>query len=581
LASTTLNTQGGANTIEEDYQGAYFQHIGSNVWEGVGLGSPSSGLTVGTSTITGGTNTRVLYNNSGVLGEYTVSGSGNVAMTTSPTFVTPNIGTPSAATLTNATGLPVSTGISGLGTGVSTALSNNVSGSGSIALTNSPTFTTPNIGIATGTASGNHSLASGGTLTGVNTVTSNVADQQVNTGTWTASGDNQYHYKFNPNVTLSSNLSHVGGITQVGGTINANVNNQILRGLVINPSYAYGSFTRANYSQLGLDIRDGGTANGGFKFFTDAFTNTTNAFQMVNRTAVTTLELGVDSGAGYLQVNSGKAFSINSGSVFRILQASSRNVELATVTLDGSRTLFGPAWSGTAVTSTANQQSSNASFAFQGRGWNGSSAVTTYLFDTFDASNSTNLLFTSDRRFWNGSALIDISRTTSTGMMFLGGITNPTATLHIAAGTSSRAPLKIPSGTLLTTPESGSIEADASAIYWTNNSGIRIDLTAGGGGGTYYAPTNLVANATDANFTATVNGVHNILDGVASANRVITIPTGADGDVMKFYNTEDTRVWSFTGATVYLADRVTVVTELLFNVPCFMEKIDGRWIITN
>ena len=100
-------------------------------------------------------------------------------------------------------------------------------------------------------------------------------------------------------------------------------------------------------------------------------------------------------------------------------------------------------------------------------------------------------------------------------------------------------------------------------------------------GGTYYAPTTLVANATDANFTATANGVHNILDGVASTNRVITIPTGANGDVMKFYNTEDTRVWSFTGATVYLADRVTVVTELLYNVPCHMERIDGRWIITN
>jgi hypothetical protein len=100
-------------------------------------------------------------------------------------------------------------------------------------------------------------------------------------------------------------------------------------------------------------------------------------------------------------------------------------------------------------------------------------------------------------------------------------------------------------------------------------------------GGTYYAPSTLVSNATDANFTATANGVHNILDGVASANRVITIPTGANGDVMKFYNTEDTRVWSFTGETVYLADRVTVVTELLYNVPCHMERIDGRWIITN
>ena len=102
-----------------------------------------------------------------------------------------------------------------------------------------------------------------------------------------------------------------------------------------------------------------------------------------------------------------------------------------------------------------------------------------------------------------------------------------------------------------------------------------------GGGGTYYAPTTLVANATDANFTATVNGVHNILDGVATVNRVITIPTGANGDVMKFYNTEDFYTWSFTGATVYLADRVTVQTTLLYNVPCFMEKIDGLWIITN
>lgn len=85
-------------------------------------GGGGGGLTVGTSTITSGTNTRVLYNNSGVLGEYTVSGSGNVAMTTSPTFTTPNLGTPSSATLTNATGLPVSTGISGLGSGVATWL---------------------------------------------------------------------------------------------------------------------------------------------------------------------------------------------------------------------------------------------------------------------------------------------------------------------------------------------------------------------------------------------------------------------------------------------------------------------------
>lgn len=47
---------------------------------------PTTSLTVGTTAITGGTNTRVLFDNSGVLGEYSISGTGSVAMTASPTF---------------------------------------------------------------------------------------------------------------------------------------------------------------------------------------------------------------------------------------------------------------------------------------------------------------------------------------------------------------------------------------------------------------------------------------------------------------------------------------------------------------
>lgn len=53
---------------------------------------PAGGsLTVGTSTITSGTNTKVLFDNSGVLGEYTVTGTTNVVMSTSPSITTPLI----------------------------------------------------------------------------------------------------------------------------------------------------------------------------------------------------------------------------------------------------------------------------------------------------------------------------------------------------------------------------------------------------------------------------------------------------------------------------------------------------------
>jgi len=58
------------------------------------------------------------------------TGTGNVVLSTSPTLVTPALGTPTAAVLTNATGLPIGSGVSGLGTGVATALAFNVGNAG-------------------------------------------------------------------------------------------------------------------------------------------------------------------------------------------------------------------------------------------------------------------------------------------------------------------------------------------------------------------------------------------------------------------------------------------------------------------
>ena len=53
---------------------------------------------------------------------------------TSPTLTTPVLGTPSSGTLTSCTGLPISTGVSGLGTSVATALAVNVGSAGAFAV---------------------------------------------------------------------------------------------------------------------------------------------------------------------------------------------------------------------------------------------------------------------------------------------------------------------------------------------------------------------------------------------------------------------------------------------------------------
>lgn len=94
----------------------------------------------------------------GVISDET--GSGALVFATSPTFVTPTLGTPASVTLTNATGLPVSTGVSGLGAGVAAMLATMSSanlatavtdetGTGALVFATSPTLVTPILGTPT------------------------------------------------------------------------------------------------------------------------------------------------------------------------------------------------------------------------------------------------------------------------------------------------------------------------------------------------------------------------------------------------------------------------------------------------
>jgi len=114
------------------------------------------------------------------------TGSGSLVFATSPTLVTPNLGTPSAGTLTNCTGLTLTTGVTGTlpvangGTGVTSS-----TGSGSVVLSASPTFT-GTVGCDNITSTGNiivgGNLTVNGTTTTINSTTTTLDDPIMTLG---------------------------------------------------------------------------------------------------------------------------------------------------------------------------------------------------------------------------------------------------------------------------------------------------------------------------------------------------------------------------------------------------------------
>mgnify|MGYP000986724213 CR=1 FL=1 len=167
----------------------------------------------------------------GVISDET--GTGALVFANTPTLVTPVLGTPTSGTLTNCTGLPISTGVSGLGTGVATFLATPSSanlasavtdetGSGALMFGTSPTITTditiPNTGLHLLDTDSSHDLilAPGSNLTADRTLTITTGDADrtltisasatisgTNTGDVTLSGTPDY-------VTISGQIITVG-----------------------------------------------------------------------------------------------------------------------------------------------------------------------------------------------------------------------------------------------------------------------------------------------------------------------------------------------------------------------------------